>query len=87
MTVYAVLKLFSYTIGVAGTPYTLSECVKSLEVITPIPELESAYFCIRSATRPKIQILPPHLQKLVEEHMRTPRNRHGHNLPKGTEET
>lgn len=69
MTIYAVFKVFGYIIGVAATPYTMTECVNSLAVMTAMPEIEGEYICVLSDTRPKLDTLPPRLRKIINRYI------------------
>lgn len=67
MSIFLVIKVFGVVVATASTPYTIDQCIESLEALSLPEELNATAECVEAATAPKIGTLTPEQQRLVDE--------------------
>ena len=65
MTVYMYIKMLGVVISITGTPYTMEECVKSLQVLKLPVELQVEAHC--SYDTPQVYTPTPEQQKTIDD--------------------
>jgi hypothetical protein len=65
--IYMVIRMFGVIVAVSDpVPHTMTECIKSLEVLYLPPEIQASASCERLDTPPELGELTPEQQQAVD---------------------
>ena len=65
--IFLVIRFFGVVVAVGGpTPYTMEECIQSIEALVLPVELKATATCVATDTKPSLGVLTPEQQQAVD---------------------